>query len=101
MSTPPILIIKRGSASASDIRLARAAGIVVLVVKDAADVRYMDPPLAPIGRLPAVAIEIIKTIQKEGKLWSRDDVNRHLAAALMQDAQPAPAAAIVAAKGEA
>ncbi len=60
--TPPILILKAGTASAKDIALARAAGVLVLVVKDATDVRYMDPPLMATTRLQQVALQFVRDI---------------------------------------
>lgn len=92
MNTPPILIIKKGSASASDIALARKAGVLVMVVADAADVRYMDPPLVPTSRLGNVAIRLIKELHKQPSYGSlrQDDLVAELAKVFLQDEQPLP-----------
>jgi hypothetical protein len=91
MSTPPILILRKGTASSAEIALVRKAGVVVLTVKDPNDVRYLEAPLTRVGRLPAVAIKLVRQAMsdKYGKI-DRDNIRDELFRVFMEDTQPEP-----------
>lgn len=88
MSIPPILLIKRGSVSARDIALARKAGVLVVVVKDPADVRYMHPPLAPMSRFQALAMEMVRGALGKDRTIHVHDIKERLAQVFMEDTRP-------------
>lgn len=86
---PPLLIIKRGSASRDDIKLLRSCGIAVVPVKDPADVRFMQAPLEPLARLPAIAVRLVREINSaSGTYVDRDKIRARLLDAFLSDEQP-------------
>lgn len=94
MSTPPLLILKKGSATKADIEMVRKAGIAVLVVMNPDDVRYMDPPLERTTRIQALCFAMVQKLLNEGGTINRDDVRRKVTAMVMADAQPAQASPV-------
>ena len=86
MPIPPLLVIRRGSASSNDIKLIRAAGIAVLQVKDPADVRYVEAPM-PRSRAERVAMKLMADIRKGGIVLG-SEVDKRLADAVMADESP-------------
>ncbi len=90
-STPPILILRKGAASSAEITLVRKAGIVVLIVKDPNDVRYLDPPLQPVERLPGIAIKLVReAMSKQYGSIDYDRIKAELFRVFMEDTAPAP-----------
>lgn len=88
MSTPPILIIKRGSCTKKDIELVRKAGVAVLEVEDPKDVRYMDPPLEPTTRIEVLCRKIVEnTLRKDVTLYP-SQIKERIWQMVMNDAQP-------------
>lgn len=86
MTAPPLLVIKCGSVSTRDVALCRKAGIIVVQVKDPADVRYVEAPLSR-SRLERVAVKLVAEI-RAGKTMYTSDVDKRLADAFFADETP-------------
>jgi hypothetical protein len=86
-SIPPILILKEGTAAQADIDMLRQAGLLVLVVKDVRDVRYMDPPITPATRFERCARIIAKKLAKGETIYTTQTQAR-LVQALLEDVSP-------------
>lgn len=93
MSTPPILVIKEGTADSAGIVALREAGLLVLIVKDVRDVRYMEPPITPATRYERAARIIAKKLARGEPIYT-DKTRTELIEALLADASPPEAAPI-------
>ncbi len=70
MTNPPILILKKGTATKADIALMRKAGVAVLEVASPGDVRYMDPPLSAVSGIEALCFTMVdNAIAKDSSLY--------------------------------
>jgi hypothetical protein len=80
VTTPPILIVKQGTTSKSDIAMLRKCGIAVLPVRDIGDVRYMDPPMSvPADQFRQEAVRMVEELLnvKYGSL-NTDEAGRRM-----------------------
>ena len=88
MPTPPILILKAGTATKKDIALMRKHGVAVLEVVDPKDVRYMDPPLATVNGIEALCFKLVDELSQSkygSDAINRDEVRKRIAMHVMAD----------------